>query len=205
MEKLVAYINYVGDSVTQTSWKTNSGYANMPGYALPFPDPSWKTMTASVSAGQSKYNSKCAGCHSKDGPGMGELRTGEGRPRVPALWGSRSYTLGAAFHQVPQLAGIIKNHMPFGDEGSLTAQEALNLAAFINSQSRPVGYSATFFCANDPTTGAPNTLLKPATWWSGCNHPEEPFTNAQRISGPWAPIEAWRAQKFQEWQASQGN
>ena len=207
MQALVAYVQHVRDSVTDVTMKNNPGWKTMPGEAMPVVNATWTTMTASVSAGQSAYSSNgCSGCHDKDGAGMGELRSGEARPRVPALWGDRSYTWGAAYGQTPQLAGVIKNHMPYGKNSYpfLGDQTALNIAAFINSKPRPVKYAADMFCQNDPTTGFPNTLYKPAQWQSGCKHPEENFPAAQYNTGPWAPITTWRAQKLQALQAANG-
>lgn len=96
----------------------------------------------------------------------------------------------------PNLAGHIRDHMPFGKPNTLTVQQALDIAGCINLQLRPVAFSASMFCANDPATNLPNSLFKPAQWWSGCNYPTEPFTHNQRVLGPWAPIEAWRLAKI---------
>ena len=197
MNNIVAYINWVRDGVTDPNMKTATGWKNMPGEAMPIVDPNWKTMTASVSRGQNLYKDKgCRSCHDADGPGMGKLRPGDGRPRVPSLWGDRSWTMGAAYIQTPNLAGYIKNHMPFGSPGTLTAQQALDIAGYINIQPRPVAFSASMFCADDPATNLPNSLFKPAQWWSGCNYSTEPFSHNQRVLGPWTPIEAWRLAKI---------
>jgi cytochrome c len=198
MNKLVAYINWVRDGVTDPDMKTATGWRNMPGEAMPVVDPNWKTMAANASRGATLYKDKgCRSCNDADGPGKGKLRSDEGRPRVPSLWGSRAWTMGAAYIQTPNLAGVIKNHMPFGKPGSLTVQQALDIAGYINMQNRPAAFSGTMFCENDPATGLPNTLFKPAAWWSGCSYPNEPFTKTQRILGPWAPIENWRNAKIQ--------
>ncbi len=198
MNKIVAYINWVRDSVTDPAMKTSTGWRTMPGEAMPIVDPNWKTMSANATRGKALYKDRgCSSCHDADGPGMGKLRSDEGRPRVPSLWGRRAWTMGAAYIQTPNLAGVIRNHMPFGKPGTLKTQDALDIAGYINLQARPVAYSGTMFCENDPVTNLPNTLFKPAAWWSGCNYPTEPFSNRQRILGPWAAIETWRNDKIQ--------
>jgi len=52
------------------------------------------------------------------------------------------------------------------------------------------------YCENDLRTGLPNCLYKPAHWNVGCVHPEEPSSEAQRLLGPWKPIEDWRKAKL---------
>jgi len=66
------------------------------GNGLPVVDPNVANMTGNPVAGRNRYNAECGSCHSKDGPGRGEYRRGEGRPRVPALWGKDGYSRGAA-------------------------------------------------------------------------------------------------------------
>ncbi|HXF17413.1 MAG TPA: cytochrome C, partial [Burkholderiales bacterium] len=61
---------------------------------------------------------------------------GEGQGRVPAVWGLNSFNAGAGLNNVQKLAGFIWANMPMGNERSLTYQEALDVAAFINLQYR---------------------------------------------------------------------
>ncbi len=53
------------------------------------------------------------------------------------LWGPDSWNDGAGASRVYTLAGIIRYAMPYLDPGSLTDQEAQELAAFITSKPRP--------------------------------------------------------------------
>ena len=53
------------------------------------------------------------------------------------LWGDNSWNDGAGAARVYTLAGIVRYSMPYLDPGSLTDEEALEVAAFIDSKPRP--------------------------------------------------------------------
>jgi thiosulfate dehydrogenase len=82
--------------------------------------------------GAGLYNEKCVSCHGPEGQGVfvGDKRAG---PR----WGPDSWNDGAGAARIYTLAGIIRYSMPYLDPGSLTDEEAQQLAAFINSKPRP--------------------------------------------------------------------
>ena len=80
------------------------------------------------------YQAKCALCHGTDG--AGEKKAGGGYSRPP-LWGMDSYNKGAGMANNDTLAGFIKANMPLDQPWSLTDQEALDVAAYINLQIRP--------------------------------------------------------------------
>jgi thiosulfate dehydrogenase len=195
MNAIMAYIEWVSAGVTEPGMR-GAGWDGLPGHSWPYFTGDWMNMTANTTRGRTLYENQCHGCHGRDGAGQGEYRAGEPRPRYPALWGPRSYTKGAAMYSVPQLAFMVRQHMPFGNGGSLTEQQALDVAGYINSQPRAAAHSVLMYCANDPQTGLPNSLYKPAHWDVGCVHPEEPSTQTQRLLGPWKPIEDWRKAKL---------
>ncbi|MEO5649137.1 MAG: cytochrome C, partial [Ginsengibacter sp.] len=59
----------------------------------------------------------------------------------PPLWGTNSYNTGAGIYQISRFAGYIKNNMPFGatyKNAQLTNEQAWDVAAFVNSQPRPI-------------------------------------------------------------------
>lgn len=191
MNAIVAYIEWVEAGVIDPGMK-GANWEKLPGHSWPYFAADWMKMAADLSKGRAIYSAQCHSCHSRDGAGQGEYRRGETRPRYPALWGERSFTKGAAMYSVPQLAFLIKEHMPFGDPDTLTEQEALDVAGFINAEPRATAHSARMYCDNDPETGLPNSLFKPAHWNVGCVDPAEPFTDMERLLGPWEPIDAWR-------------
>ena len=82
--------------------------------------------------GEAIYKERCTSCHGPDGEGV---FVGDKRPGP--LWGPRSWNDGAGASRVYTLAGIIRYTMPYLDPGSLTDEEAQQLAAYINSKPRP--------------------------------------------------------------------
>ena len=190
MRDMVAYIEWLADGVTDPNMQ-GPGWVNLPGIRLPSVAPDVADMFANSEVGETLYEEECASCHNEDGPGRGEYRRGENRPRVPALWGPDGYTRGAAFYNSQNLAGYVKQHMPLGDPLTLSAQDALDIAAYINDQPRPDGMADEMFCHIE-TDGIPASLRKPASWLVGCTYPGEPFTDEDILYGPWRFITEWR-------------
>lgn len=86
------------------------------------------TLAGDLGRGSALYAAKCAACHGADG---------EGQAIYPALWGPESYSIGASMARVERAASFIQHNMPFGAGGTLTWQEAFDLAAYVNSHPRP--------------------------------------------------------------------
>ena len=82
---------------------------------------------ADIKRGASLYASRCAECHQEDG---------QGDQDNPPVWGERSYNDGAGLSSVENLAAWMKVAMPL-DETDLSDQQALDIAAFVNSHKRP--------------------------------------------------------------------
>ncbi len=86
-----------------------------------------------VADGAELFDQKnCLSCHATDGSGTSD-HTG------PALWGDGSFNVAAGMAKIEKTSGFIKNNMPKGQAGTLTDQEAADLAAFVLSQDRPDG------------------------------------------------------------------
>jgi thiosulfate dehydrogenase len=77
-----------------------------------------------LEAGRIVYEARCASCHGSDGQGD------------PPVWGPRSYNAGAGVAQVHRLAAWLRVTMP-PDDPSLSVEEAVNVAAYVNAQPRP--------------------------------------------------------------------
>jgi len=93
---------------------------------------------ADPAKGKALFMAKCQSCHGNNGEG--KLGTGKKTYIYPPLWGAHSYNDGAGMYRLGNLAGFVKNNMPFGatyQNPLLTDEEAWDLAAFINSQPRP--------------------------------------------------------------------
>lgn len=87
------------------------------------------TLEGVIGTGASLYATKlCATCHGLNGEGNGP---------IPPLWGPKSYSIGASMSRIERAASFIKHNMPQTAPGSLSAQEAFDLSAFINSHARP--------------------------------------------------------------------
>jgi len=84
-------------------------------------------------AGEAIYTERCTSCHGADGQGVqiGDKKAGP-------LWGPDSWNDGAGASRVYTLAGIIRYAMPYLAPGSLTDEEAQQVAAYITSKPRPV-------------------------------------------------------------------
>jgi len=84
--------------------------------------------------GRTLYLQKCVACHGDDGQG----RSGpNGEYLFPALWGPRSFNIGAGMARVGTAAAFIKTSMPIGLDNSLTNQDAFDIAAYFTAQPRP--------------------------------------------------------------------
>jgi thiosulfate dehydrogenase len=88
----------------------------------------WAQMTRDPGAGAAVFASNCARCHGADG---------QGTAAGPPVWGPRSYNIGAGMARVFTAASFIRKNMPFDQPGTMSDQQALDVAAFVNSQPRP--------------------------------------------------------------------
>ena len=126
MAGLIAYMNWL----TAQYHHKNPTVAPARG----FPDQNNPAFSAKgdISRGQSIYTQKCSFCHNDKGQGRYE----DGYFR-PALWGPHSYNFSAGMGTNATLAAFLRSNMPYTSGGLLTIKEAVDLAAFINSQCRP--------------------------------------------------------------------
>lgn len=83
--------------------------------------------------GAQVFAQHCALCHGADGQGQYSA----GTMVFPPLWGPQSFNWGAGMHQLGNAAGFIKANMPLGLGGSLSDQQAWDVAYFMNSHERP--------------------------------------------------------------------
>jgi thiosulfate dehydrogenase len=117
MQDILAYLSYVSSGVP-----VGAKIAGTKGLLDP-PD----TLSGDMKRGGTLFKSTCSACHGPEGQGM---------PGIPALWGARSYSIGASMARVERAASFIQHNMPLGQGGTLTWQEAFDVATFINSQPR---------------------------------------------------------------------
>jgi thiosulfate dehydrogenase len=118
---VTAYITWLsqGESLAMNA-KAPLGPRAVPPLATP-------VQQADLQRGKKIYAQSCAECHGASGVG-----TDEG----PPVWGDQSYNDGAGLSHNHKLAAWLKVAMPLGDP-SLTEQQALDVAAYLNSHPRP--------------------------------------------------------------------
>jgi thiosulfate dehydrogenase len=116
MQDIVAYLAFVSRGVPVGA---AVGPTNMP--AMP-------AGRGDAARGATLYRTTCARCHGPDGSGMAN---------VPALWGPRSYSIGASMARQERAASFIRHNMPFDKPGTLSDQDAYDVAAYVTSKPRP--------------------------------------------------------------------
>jgi thiosulfate dehydrogenase len=79
------------------------------------------------------YQRNCSMCHGPNGAGQ----AANGESVFPALWGADSFNWGAGMHQVNFAASFIKANMPLGRGGTLSEQDAWDVAMYVDSHERP--------------------------------------------------------------------
>jgi thiosulfate dehydrogenase len=98
--------------------------AQVEGQGLPRLDP----LPGDTARGREVFSARCTVCHGVDGHGTNA---------APPLWGPHSYNIGAGMARVRTAAAFIHQAMPFDKPGSLTPQQAFDVATYINSRPRP--------------------------------------------------------------------
>jgi thiosulfate dehydrogenase len=88
----------------------------------------WAAFKSDTAAGGRVFAASCAKCHGA---------AGEGTAGAPPVWGPNSYNVGAGMSRVRTAAEFISRNMPFDAPGTLTDQQAFDVAAFVNAHSRP--------------------------------------------------------------------
>lgn len=124
MRALVSYMHFLSKGVPVN--------VEMPGRG--FPQIARTGYDPNPSRGATIYKASCAECHGENGQGVKNEESGY---LYPPLWGMQSYNKAAGMARNELLAGFIKANMPLGQDWSLTDQQALDLAAYINYQLRP--------------------------------------------------------------------
>jgi thiosulfate dehydrogenase len=173
MRAILAYMHWLGDEIPRGKVPLGSGIMQLPFLERP----------ADPAKGKGVYQAKCITCHGSEGQGQVNAE-GYGYT-YPPLWGQNSYNTGAGLYRISRFAGYVRNTMPFGladyHNPQLTNEEAWDVAAFVNSQPRPV---------RDLRADWPDISRKPI------DHPFGPyadgFTEQQHKYGPFGPIQAAR-------------
>ncbi len=125
MRGVLAYIWWLSRGVPTGSDVAGRGFKRIQLPAGAKPD---------TARGKQLFAEKCAACHGKDGQGM----TGpKGEYQFPALWGPKSFNIGAGMARISNAAAFVKTNMPLGQGNSLSDRDAFDIADYFIHQPRP--------------------------------------------------------------------
>ena len=105
----------------------STGFAvgeRLPGQGLP----ALAVSSGDSGRGRQLFQAECIRCHGPDGEGTGI---------APPLWGDSSFNIGAGMARIRTAGAFIRFNMPFDKPGTLTDQQAMDLAAYVTSRPRP--------------------------------------------------------------------
>ena len=121
---LESYAYWLASGAPVDSKIAGRGYPTVPPPPLP----------RDYGRGRLVFEQHCALCHGADGAGQLDANGG---PAFPALWGAKSFNWGAGMGSIKNAAGFIKANMPLGLGGTLSDQQAWDVATFMDSHERP--------------------------------------------------------------------
>jgi len=98
-----------------------------------YPKVAKPAMAPDYARGGKVYEQNCALCHGADGQGQFSGST----TVFPPLWGPKSFNWGAGMHDIANASAFIKANMPLGLGGTLTDQQAWDVAYFMDAHERP--------------------------------------------------------------------
>lgn len=116
MRDMVAYMAHLSQGVPHGS--------KVPGQGVPL----GSAERGDTVVGATLYAAQCARCHGANG---------EGSVGFPPVWGPRSYNIGAGMARLRTFAGFVRHNMPFDMPGTLTDQQAQDIATFVTTRPRP--------------------------------------------------------------------
>ena len=116
MRDMVAYLAFLSYGIPVG--------AQVEGQGIPRIDP----LPGDTVRGREVFSATCTVCHGADG---------QGTTVAPPLWGRYSYNIGAGMARIRTAAAFIKIAMPFDKPGTLTPQQAYDVATYINTRPRP--------------------------------------------------------------------
>lgn len=119
MVGMVAYIAYLSRDVP-----TGAAQPKNDAFIVPLPSAS-----PDLAHGQALYAQKCSACHQANGAGI--------HGAFPPLWGAKSFNNGAGMAHIDRMTGWVMFNMPQNAPGSLSAQEAYDIAGWVLTHPRP--------------------------------------------------------------------
>jgi thiosulfate dehydrogenase len=124
MQDILAYIGWLSSGVPVGEGKKLPGAEGI--HTMPV------TLAGDGARGQTIFTAKSVACHGPNGAGNPVIP-----PGIPALWGPKSFSVGASMARQGKAASFIWHNMPYGQGKTLTPQEAFDVAAYVVAQPRP--------------------------------------------------------------------
>lgn len=121
MAAIIAYMRFISRDVPPGA-TPGRGFARIQPEAAP-----------DRARGELLYKQQCSACHGTDGQGQSPA----GQYVFPALAGARSFNLGAGMARLNTAAAFIHANMPLGQGGTLTVQQAYDVADYVIRLERP--------------------------------------------------------------------
>lgn len=123
MRAIIAYMSWLSQDVPRGQSVEGRGFKRIE------PQP-----TPDRARGRKLFLEKCAVCHGAEGLGT---RSAEGGYLYPPLAGKRTFNIGAGMARLNTAAAFIRWNMPLGQGGSLTDQQAYDIADYFIHLPRP--------------------------------------------------------------------
>ena len=117
MQDIVAYLAYISTGVPVGRHVIGESMPKM------------SKLAGDTTRGAALFATTCVMCHGAQGQGN--------PPAFPALWGPKSFSIGASMAREERAATFIRHFMPQNNPGSLTDQQAWDVAAYVDSHLRP--------------------------------------------------------------------
>ncbi len=124
MHDIVAYLAWVSRGVAVGARVKGQGIDSILPVSVP-----------DTAHGAAVYVAQCARCHGAKGEGM-MVPTIAGL-YAPPVWGDQSYNIGAGMARLRVTGAFVKHNMPYDQPGTLTPQQAFDVAGYVDAQPRP--------------------------------------------------------------------
>jgi len=122
---IIAYMAFISRGIAPPGGVDGQGFVRM------------TPMESDSARGHRVYVAQCARCHGGAGEGMDNPDSTGTPAYYPPLWGPKSFNIGAGMSRLRTAASFIRYNMPFDRPGTLSDQDAFDVARYMTLQPRP--------------------------------------------------------------------